>query len=343
VYLSVEQEGVFHIWRERFPDGEPEQVTSGPTEEEGIAMAADGKSFITSVGTMGSSIWIHDKKGDRQFSSEGNTWGPSFSSDGNRLYYVKWAGKSPKEELWRTDLKSGDSERLLPGYGVDTAAGRPDYSISKDENRVAFGSRDENGVTNIWIGPTDKRAGPQKLASAENEDTPMFLPNGDIVYRRSHGGKNYLYRRNPESGEEKQVIADPILDLLSVSEDGKWVAVVVSHPEDAEHPNRAIAYPIEGGPGVILCKTFCGLKWDKSGKHLFTTLYDQGDQPTYFLPVDKNGLPKVKAEGLVSQDELKGMDKIEKVKEIVESAMTPEVYAYSRKTVRRNLYRVPLE
>ena len=63
VYLSAEKDGEFHIWRQRFPSGDLEQVTSGPTEEEGIAMAADGKSFITSVGTTDSSIWIHDKKG----------------------------------------------------------------------------------------------------------------------------------------------------------------------------------------------------------------------------------------------------------------------------------------
>jgi len=58
VYVSSNPTVIFHIWRQRFPDGSPEQVTSGPTEEEGIAMAADGKSFITSVGTTDSSIWF---------------------------------------------------------------------------------------------------------------------------------------------------------------------------------------------------------------------------------------------------------------------------------------------
>jgi len=43
VYLTLYVDGKFHIWRQRFPGGQPEQVTSGPTEQEGIAMAADGK------------------------------------------------------------------------------------------------------------------------------------------------------------------------------------------------------------------------------------------------------------------------------------------------------------
>src|SRR5262249_22978795 len=47
MYVGAAVNGTFHIWRQRFPDGAPEQVTSGPTEEEGIAMAADGRSFIT--------------------------------------------------------------------------------------------------------------------------------------------------------------------------------------------------------------------------------------------------------------------------------------------------------
>ena len=49
MYLTAKTGGAYHIWRQRFPDGQPEQVTSGPTEEEGIAMAPDGRSFVTAV------------------------------------------------------------------------------------------------------------------------------------------------------------------------------------------------------------------------------------------------------------------------------------------------------
>ena len=65
------------------------------------------------------SIWIHDKEGDRQVSSEGDASTTTFSSDGTRLYYLKRSGRDPKSELWRIDLKSGENQRLLPGYGVE--------------------------------------------------------------------------------------------------------------------------------------------------------------------------------------------------------------------------------
>ena len=48
-----------------------QQVTSGTTEEEGIAMSPDGKSLLTSVGVRDNTVWIHDAGGDRQLSSEG--------------------------------------------------------------------------------------------------------------------------------------------------------------------------------------------------------------------------------------------------------------------------------
>ena len=51
VYLSSNTGGRFHFWRQRVAGGQPEQITSGPTEEEGIAMAPDGRSLVTSVGT----------------------------------------------------------------------------------------------------------------------------------------------------------------------------------------------------------------------------------------------------------------------------------------------------
>ena len=51
IYLTAKTDD-FHLWRQRVPDGEPEQLTFGPTSQEGIAMAPDGKSLITSVGTQ---------------------------------------------------------------------------------------------------------------------------------------------------------------------------------------------------------------------------------------------------------------------------------------------------
>lgn len=58
----------YHIWRQAFPDGVPQQLTVGLNEEYGLAIAPDGRSLVTSVGTFSSSAWIHDHQEERQIS-----------------------------------------------------------------------------------------------------------------------------------------------------------------------------------------------------------------------------------------------------------------------------------
>src|ERR1700683_745414 len=145
VYLAVIKEDKSHIWRQRFPSGEPEQVTPGPTTQEGIAMSADGKSLITSVGTEDSTVWLHDKDGDHQISSEGNANGASFSSDGKKLYYLMANGKASDYELWVKDLTDGKTERLLPGYSMTG------YSVSEDGKEVAFEMGHKNVQSSLWV------------------------------------------------------------------------------------------------------------------------------------------------------------------------------------------------
>ena len=66
----------------------PEQITFGPTEEEGIALAPDGRSLVTSIGMRRSAIWIHDAAGERALSSEGYGGEPRLSQDGTRVFYL---------------------------------------------------------------------------------------------------------------------------------------------------------------------------------------------------------------------------------------------------------------
>ena len=64
MYFGAAVNGVAHLWRQRFPDGPVEPLTSGSaTQELGLAMAADGRSLITSVGQPQRSLWVHDSSG----------------------------------------------------------------------------------------------------------------------------------------------------------------------------------------------------------------------------------------------------------------------------------------
>ncbi len=84
--MNVDAGDGFHVWRQPFPEG-PEQITSGPAEEEGLAVAPDGRSVITSVGIRERALSVHGTASERQISVEGVAYWPRFSADGQKICY----------------------------------------------------------------------------------------------------------------------------------------------------------------------------------------------------------------------------------------------------------------
>jgi Tol biopolymer transport system component len=162
MYFGVEVEGKHHLWRQRFGEENPQQITFGPTEEDGIAVAPDGLSLITSIGMRHSAVCIHDVRGDRALSSEGYVphyettplFGsiPVFSRDGRSLYYLKGQSPGNPTELWRTDLASEKSEKALPGVSM------LEFDISDDAKEVVY-SAQLSGKPQLW-GALDRRSPP---------------------------------------------------------------------------------------------------------------------------------------------------------------------------------------
>ena len=346
VYLSTNQGGRFHIWRQRFPKGAPEQVTSGPTEEEGITIERDGRSFLTSVGTQDWTIWIHDEKGEHQMSSEGEAFSATFSADGTKLFYLKRAGQNDVVELWSTELTSGRTDRVVPAYGIDATL--PDYyasyAVTKEGDRVAFVKHDQKGISHLWIASTDHRSSPEQLASAESEDEPMFLPNGNLLYRASEGGKNYIYTRQQDGSGRKKLLEEAILDLTAVSPDGRWIVVLQKDDANKDHPYRELAYPNDGGRPVVVCGA-CFAGWSVDGKYLIvqTGPAPNSQSQAYLLSVSgKRGLPELPPEGLGGGEDLRKASRGIILPRGVDSVLGPENYSYTVTNIRRNIYRLPI-
>ena len=308
-------------------------------------MAPDGKSLITSVGSQDRSVWLHDKDGDHPISSEGNTSLPRFSSDGHSLYFLKSIGQTGNDELWVKDLNSGKEERILTAYPMqEYSAGRDvkqAYSVSRDGKEVAFSMKDRSGHTNLWIAPTSRRSSPVRIPSAAVEDVPFFLPNGDIVFRAIEGGSSFLYRMKTDGTGRRKITSERILDIASVSPDGRWVAAGSPNSSDEEHPASMKAFPVDGGASVQLCTDYCVFSWDTAGKYAFFSFVPNG-AGSYALPVVHDvGLPKLPPEGARWQDFKNGKAEIA-IPQDVQSAISPSVYAYTLEATRRNLYRIPL-
>ena len=171
MYFGAVVGGSSHLWRQRFPDGAPEQITFGPLEEEGIALAPDGRSIVTSVGMRRSAVWIHDAAGERAIVSEGYASAPRFSRDGTRVFYLVardwWLAASgwipASADLRSVDLASGKSDTVLSGQSVTN------YVISRDEKDVAFTTTD----------------GGWNFADLAGAPRPAHVPSPDRQRRRS--------------------------------------------------------------------------------------------------------------------------------------------------------------
>ena len=306
-------------------------------------MAADGKSLITSVGSQDSTVWLHDKDGDHQISSEGNAAEPSFSGDGSSLYYLMANGRTPGYELRVEDLTGGKEERVLPGYSMET------YSVSRDGKMVAFAMNDSSGQSSLWVAFTDRRSSPTRISSTALEDSPHFLPDGDLVFRAIEGGSNFLYRMKPDGTGRRKISSRRVFDIMAVSPDGRWVVGGSPVPSEEVKASastasvRTTAFPVDGGEAIPLCQVYCLLTWNPGGTLLYIYFPSLHDEGSYALPVLRGtGLPDLPPSGIAHIEDLKAAKPAAVIPQFVNSAISPSVYAYTRRNTRRNLYRIPL-
>jgi eukaryotic-like serine/threonine-protein kinase len=334
MYLSEENEGQTHIWRQQFPDGKLEQLTFGPTSQEGIAVAPDGKSFITSVGSEDSTVWFHDKDGEHQVSSEGYATQPSFAGNEGKIYYLMVNGQTPGFELWSKELASGKVEEVLPGQAMKS------YSISSDGKKVAYAVKDSNDHSSIWVAPTNRSASPTRISSPASEDSPFFLPDGDLIFRASEGASNFAYRMKADGTGRRKITEGRVFDIHGVSPDGRWV-IAPSPGGNYDGGTSTNAIAVDGSAIVTICESYCFTVWDRAMKiaYIYAPAYANS---SYAFALERDSeLPKVPHGGIAEAEDFTNA-KAAKIPKIVVSAASSSVYAYTQVSTRRNLYRIPL-
>jgi eukaryotic-like serine/threonine-protein kinase len=344
MYFSSSAGGVFHTWRQRFPDGQPEQITSGPTEEEGVAVAPDGRSLVTAVGTRQSSVWVHDSRGDRQISLEGQALQPRFTPDGKKLCYRIRKGTS--SELWVADLDSNDSEPLLSGFPVGVSAEEgavwnAGYDISPDGRELVFFSPDRNRKLRLWLTPLDRSSPPRQIPGVEGEQ-PLFGPSGEIFFRKVEGSSAHLYSVQEDGSGLRRAAELTVVDVFSASPDREWLLLGVLPGTQGE-----AIFPTAGGTPVMThLRPPNWLRWTGDGKHLFVSGGFENRAETYVLPLSPSQvLPASLAltKNYLSEGELAKLPAVRIIPrgEVVPGP-TADIYAFTRETVQRNLYRIPV-
>jgi DNA-binding winged helix-turn-helix (wHTH) protein/Tol biopolymer transport system component len=344
MYFAAVVGGSSHLWRQRFPDGLPEQITFGPTEEDGIAVDPDGHSLITSVGVHESAIWIHDPGGERPLSSEGEVVAgissPSFSPDGTMIYYLLRSGKEgPGAELWRTWVESGNSEAVFPGVSMIA------YDVSPDGKQVVYATATPNGTTQLWLAPVD-RGSPAIRVGNSGGTRPHFGAHAQILFQQTEGNSNYLEQMNQDGSNRSKVVPYSVLDIQGISPARRWMMAAIPRAPEGHDP-AVMAIPVDGGTPRRICTSYCVPTWSTNGRFLFVDVEESSRTSpgrSLAVPVGPGeSLPELPPEGIAPMAEpsvIKGSQSV--LRDNPVPGKDPEHFAYVNTTVHRNLYRISL-
>jgi eukaryotic-like serine/threonine-protein kinase len=315
-------------------------VTSGPTQEEGLAISPDGRALITSVGLTQRGVWLHDASGERQVSLEGYAYWPLLSADGRKVCFKRApavaTGQAPTQ-LWMADLDSGHTTRLFPDQLVTG------FDVSRDERVVAAVS-EPDGRSTLWWTWLDGREPPRRVSHHEG-DIPRFGADGEIIFRVSEGETGVLHRMRPQGSTLERIgrVAGSVIGM--VSPDGKWLSaapmreeyVLLSTVGDASRPLASLAESTR-------------VRWSPDGRRAALSIqYGAasafGYGRTYVLPVEPGAVhPAIPPAGFRSEAEIAAVPGVQVIPHgDVALGPSSSVYAFSRMTTTRNLYRIPLE
>jgi Tol biopolymer transport system component len=253
-------------------------------------------------------------------------------------------------ELWFADVSSGRTEALFPGFSITKARISNAYDVSPDGRQVAMEATDQEGRPRIWIAPVDRRTAPRPIPNAEG-DGPLFGPSGDIYFRGREGTYGSAYRINADGSGLRRAIEHPVIETRGVSPDGQWLVVYARDAAPGQPPVGAtLAFPLAGGPGFRLFgpSALKPAKWSSDGTVLYystaSSSYSGTTGRTYVIPLSSGRMwPAVPAGGFPSEAEIAQLPGARTIDSPdATPGPTADVYAYSRETIQRNLYSIPL-
>jgi eukaryotic-like serine/threonine-protein kinase len=329
MYFTASQGQGSHIWRQRVNEDKPEQITFGPAQEQGLAMAPDGRSLFTSVGTEHRGVWLHDSNGERQISGEGSPGTPFFSPDGMRVYYMVAAGKSLN--LWVTDLKTGRSELALPA-----TAPLIFFTLSPDGKSVLYVTSDHHAWTVPLDSPSPPRAIPLEDATISPGDlgdhqAVHWAASGRLYFPAQEGGKPYYFSMKLDGSDRRKALSEPA--------DWRWAQV---SPDERWVTHKGVASPLAGGSLQHVCD--CQeVRWSVDGK--LALFWFRGGQRTVAVPLKAGEMfPPLPPGGFETAAELAKLPgAIVIPADFADVGPGMSSWAYHRANNQQNIFQIPLQ
>jgi hypothetical protein len=174
---------------------------------------------------------------------------------------------------------------------------------------------------------------------------PFFLGSGEVVFHETEKGSNFAIRIHEDGTQKRKLTESETNELHGVSPDGRFV--VVWNRAESRTSTKAIS--TFGGAPISILDASCFLLWQKDGRLLYLSVYEGMNSAgafgrTYVIPVSPDRLlPPMPAGGFSSEGEIARLPGVRVIEAAdVYPGPTVGIYAYSRQTVQRNLYRIPL-
>jgi DNA-binding winged helix-turn-helix (wHTH) protein/Tol biopolymer transport system component len=328
MFFSASVAGHSHLWRQQLGQGDAEQMTFGPTDEETVFATPDGHSLLTAIGAQQDTLWFHDTSGDRVLTTEGHAFSPWLPPDARHVYFLSATNSQTNLSLSRVDVTSGVHEALLPEFNVAS------FDVTSDEQQVVFATV-RDGVSELWLAPLDRHSPPKLLV--RGADQPQF-GGGGVFFRSLGTNANYLHRINLDGSHETAVLPTPIVRFQAVAPDGRFV--VVDHAQSGPAAS-AWLIAVRNQDWHLLGQGWLSLQVSRDGKLLYF-----GIEPTDAAHSNaRTGVLHLDADGLPGAQEIAAASTAATIPQSIESlsaGQDPSVYAYVKSEVRRNIYRIPL-
>ena len=188
---------------------------------------------------------------------------------------------------------------------------------------------------------------PDRAAAARHDGWlgAYFGAPGEVVFDGDEKGALFVNRIKDDGSAFQKLIPTPNIFSFGVSPDGRWVAA-----QDSRAWGALLVFPAGGGDPKLICES-CSppqgtdpkppdMGWTPDGRFLYLNFAGS----TYAVPLKPGQmLPPIPASGFPSKEAVAALPGARLVsEESVFPGPNPSIYAFTKVTTQRNIYRVPV-
>jgi hypothetical protein len=184
----------------------------------------------------------------------------------------------------------------------------------------------------------DRSAPPRRHVRGGDE---VALTESGVIYRALGTKESFLMRIGRNETEPRKTLQTPILDILSVSPSGSWAIVTAPGSGELASPTMFVVN-MERGTTQPVCAG-CEVSWGPDAKWLYVSERSNAMGRTLALPLINEALPD--SMDAIVQASAKGT--LPPGAQVIGHAPIapgpdPSTYAFTKRDIQRNLYRIPL-